>query len=631
MYSHILYNSVAVGFESGWFEGDRLSPIGRIQQTAQRWVKEHGQPGVMHTPVALLLDFQAGWTFPRHLYSGQVYRVWGNLPYGPGDYLTDAILDMLYPGYQDSSYFHDESGFLAPTPYGDIADCLLSDAPGWLLRRYPVVVAAGELRGGREVRDTLQAYIEGGGYLVITSGNLARLPGGLAGQSAALSTVTTSCGKGRLTVLPGAFGVELASRTSIRPRSETDRPLARPSTLNPEVRAALDPVFRQQRLFEVEGRGLSLVTCRKGPGSYTLGVANNGWQERPLKITSLVGPIASLRELPLDTAERTAAGFLPEGASGAALGRNTETTIAGGDVRIFDVRVKETGVEEIAHAAPPPRPHQRALTLRHPRSIKEDVLARPTFFAHFDGVVVDWRYLHDRERAALAAEAGWIRRQGLNVRVDLSSGIDLYPTLRLIDNDPQDHARSMASIADVIDKMPVLGARDLILSLHRYPENNFSDARTQAAFVSSLQSLCGKATGQGVTLHLRTAQGKPPWNLGEMAALIDRVGRKNLRIAASTAILNRDGTSVEAVRALKDKLGLWLVAGGEEDVAGTLWNAHAPLHRMPRPDAIARWIAVAPAVPVVCDALLDNPDEEYLEAQALDRLGIRATSPGPDR
>jgi len=143
LYSHILYNCVAAGFENGWFEGDKLSPIGRIQQSAQRWVKENGQPGVMHTPVALLLDFYSGWSFPRHLYSSDVYRVWGNRPYEAGDYLTDAVLDMLYPGYQDSSYFHDESGFIAPTPFGDIADCLLSDAPLWALDRYAVVIVAG--------------------------------------------------------------------------------------------------------------------------------------------------------------------------------------------------------------------------------------------------------------------------------------------------------------------------------------------------------------------------------------------------------------------------------------------------------------------------------------------------------
>ena len=57
MYNHILYNCVFVGFESGWFEGGQLSPIGRIQQSAQKWVRENGQPGVMLTPVALLFDF----------------------------------------------------------------------------------------------------------------------------------------------------------------------------------------------------------------------------------------------------------------------------------------------------------------------------------------------------------------------------------------------------------------------------------------------------------------------------------------------------------------------------------------------------------------------------------------------
>ena len=65
MYSHILYNCVAVGFENGWFEGDKLSPIGRIQQFAQRLIKQHGPPGVLHSPVALMLDFYSGWSFPR--------------------------------------------------------------------------------------------------------------------------------------------------------------------------------------------------------------------------------------------------------------------------------------------------------------------------------------------------------------------------------------------------------------------------------------------------------------------------------------------------------------------------------------------------------------------------------------
>ena len=101
MYEQIFYNSVAVGFESScYWNGDQLSPVGRIQQGAVDWSARHGDPGVMHVPVALMVDFYSGWSFPRHLYSGQVYKVWGTLPYEAGDYLTDGVLDMLYPGYQ---------------------------------------------------------------------------------------------------------------------------------------------------------------------------------------------------------------------------------------------------------------------------------------------------------------------------------------------------------------------------------------------------------------------------------------------------------------------------------------------------------------------------------------------------
>ena len=72
----------------------------------------------------------------------------------------------MYEQYGDSSYFHNETGFQRASPFGDCADVLLSDAPGvcvcvyacvyvcavtharttaWLLQRYPLIIAAGEL------------------------------------------------------------------------------------------------------------------------------------------------------------------------------------------------------------------------------------------------------------------------------------------------------------------------------------------------------------------------------------------------------------------------------------------------------------------------------------------------------
>jgi hypothetical protein len=620
LYSHILYNSVAVGFESGWFQGETLSPIGGIQQAGQRWVKRYGRPGVMYTPVALLLDFHAGWSFPRHLYSSDIFRVWGNLPYGPGDHLMDAILDLLYPSYADSSYFHDETGFITATPYGDIADCLLSDAPGWLLSRYAVVVVAGELAGGQEIRDKLQDYVEHGGHLVITTGNLAKLPGGVAGQTGTAARGATEYGKGKVTVLATDFGVAPREDPNRPLRSEVDRALPRPYVLRPEARRALEAIFRQQALFDVGNSGLSVITCRRGLGAYTLGVTNNMWAALPFKITSLCGPIQSLDEMPLADSEVGAVGHLPEGVAGTSLGRNTDDMIRGGDIRIFAVRVTESNVEVIPHRPPPRQPHGRILPLRGIRSAKEQILARPTFFEHFDGAVLDWHYLHDQEKATLLQEAGWIERQGLRMFVDASSGLNLYPTLRLVDNLEADYRRSVAALADVMAKMQILGARDLILSLHRHPENNFTNEQTQESFEKTLRALAAEAGARGITLHLRMTLGKPPWTLRDAETLIEKVGAGNLRLAASMALLLRAEKSPETIRILKTRLGLWLLAAPQVDLAGKLWDVHAPLHRSDQCARVAEWLALVPDAPIVFDAVLSDQDEEYLDAVALQRL-----------
>ena len=101
--------------------------------------------GVHMATTALIVDASSGWTPPRHLYTDNLFRVWGNLPYAVerGDYLTDSLYDLAYPGYRDSSYWRNESGFSAPTPFGDSIDLLTSDAPGYVYSRYDTILVAG--------------------------------------------------------------------------------------------------------------------------------------------------------------------------------------------------------------------------------------------------------------------------------------------------------------------------------------------------------------------------------------------------------------------------------------------------------------------------------------------------------
>jgi hypothetical protein len=286
---------------------------------------------------------------------------------------------------------------------------------------------------------------------------------------------------------------------------------------------------------------------------------------------------------------------------------------------MFAVKVQEAGVEEIQHQAPPPRPRGRLLPLRYATSIKEEILARPTFFEHFDGVCLDWSYLHEREKVALQKEYGWVKRQGVRIVLDLSSGLDLYPTLRLIDNAHEDYTNSMAAIRDVLGKMETLGATELILSLHRYPENNFTDEQTRAAFTTTLKAVAGQAAERGVTLHLRVGFGKPPWSLAESFEWLDRVGAPNLKLAVCTALLDQKPPAAEAAARLKDKLGLWLMATSRNDVAGKMWDAHGLISAARSSDALGRLLAFSPDTPALLDALYANQDEEYLDAMALDK------------
>jgi hypothetical protein len=399
-----------------------------------------------------------------------------------------------------------------------------------------------------------------------------------------------------------------------------DKPLAKPYPLLKHARSILDQAFRTPRLFEV-GEGLSLITCRKGLGEYTLGVSNNAWRQQPLKIVSHCGRIESMRELALDQSEKAAVGYLPEGIAKTNLGVSDEGNIAGGDIRIFAVRVKEENVEEIAHVAPRARPRGRALPLRGARSIKEEVLARPSFFEHFDSVVVDWRYLRGREKDELERESGWIGRQGLKLLIDLTSGINLFPDLRLLDNIRQDYSASLAAIEDVMGKMEIFPAHDLILSLHRYPENNFTDEQAWQSFERTLRQLCERARRREVTVHLRLRVSTPPENLKKAAEFVRRVGASNLRLAPSTAFLLAKKVDLEeATRLLGGQVGLWLVDTPQIDIAGQVWNGNGSIRGYQDSQSLAKILAIAPEAPLVFDVLYKNHDEEYLDAKSLQQI-----------
>ena len=643
MYTHYLYNCMAVGFESGWFMKDgSLSPIGHIQAAVGRFIEEHGQPGTMHAPVALLLDHFAGWCVPRHLYTGMLYQVWGAMPYDAGDYLTHGVLSVLYPGYEDASYFHDERGFLSPTPHGDMADCLLSDVPAWVLARYGLVVAAGRLGADPELRDKLEGFVKGGGHLVVTAENARLLwpewqigPAVPRGQGAEIRwsdgrvtvepagfalcsmappddmRVLASCGdrpavaelavgSGRITLILSPFGLNEQPDLSAPVKSEIEKPLPCPFSLLAHVRQTLSAAFSAEQIFSV-GRDLSFITCRRKAGEYLLGIHNNGLSERPFKIVSHAGEIEQVSELPLDQSEKGAVGYWPEEFQKNDPGRSGPATIAGGDIRIFAIRIRETNVRVLEPVEPPRRRGTRLLAFRDIVDLKTEILARPTFFQHFDGVKIDWTYLHIRDRKQVKREAGWLKRQKVRLLVDFSPGLDFYPDLTLLDAYAPRYEESVKAVDDCLDKMKTLGATEAVICLHRNAENHVSVEQAKARFLGNVADLCKRAARRRVALYLQPSvlgsnvinmsrdevlsrqPGVRGANAGEVIKFIDDVNAvlgpgfaTPLRFALNTSHANGQPLE-EIVAAAGNRLGLALLSAPVRDIVGQQYDAHRPL------------------------------------------------------
>lgn len=676
LYSHYLYNCVAVGFEQSWVQGDNtekrlmnlpvpmqtdrttcvLSPVGVIQAKAVEFVGKHGQPGVMHTPVALLLDAFAGWAHPRHLYTWNVFQVWGGIPYAEGDYLTHGVLSLLYPGYEDASYYRDERGFLAPTPYGDIADVLLSDAPRWVLQQYGLAIVAGGLRMTLEVCDKIRSYAQAGGHVVVTGANAARLVPGLeldakpvkvpahrivkwsngkeavepyaferyAAKLPPGAETLAACdgqplaigiahGQGGYTVLLSPFGLNGEPLVSGPIENAEQTPLACPHVLLEHVKQAIGAALARQQLFSI-GEGLSLITCRKAAGVYTLGVHNNSLKALPLKIASQCGKIVALTELPLDRSEKGKQGYFPLGFAENDGGISDRATIAGGDVRIFEVKVQEENVVCLPKTMPPDRPRGRMLVLRSRNDIQEEILKRPAFFQYFDGVKVDWTYLQSRDGAQLERERAWLQRQQARIVVDFSHGLNFYPDLTLLDTFLPRYAESVAAIDDVLAKMAHLGSRDAVFCLHRKPENQCDAKRADDRFLSGVRDLCGRAGQAGIMLHLQHHPHKWHGSAKKTVEFIGKVDAGNLRFALNTGHAAMTGEDVaEVLASAGGQLGMILICAPRRDIFCQTFDAHAPVSAA---ETKAYKFDPAPLrayrhVPQALDADYAGHDEEY--------------------
>ncbi|MDE0448098.1 MAG: TIM barrel protein [Spirochaetaceae bacterium] len=279
--------------------------------------------------------------------------------------------------------------------------------------------------------------------------------------------------------------------------------------------------------------------------------------------------------------------------------------------------MKEDGLTLLPAPQPPPRPRNRLLALRGPGSVQEEILRRPTFFEHFDGVKMEWRYLRDRDPGRLRDEQDWLARQRVRAVVDFSRDLNLFPGLTLLDAYPPHYAASVAAIDGVLAKMRLCAARDAVIAVHRRPENHWTDERARAEFAVRIGELCRRAADHGVTLHLQTDHWKRLPDAAAVLDLVAEIGQPNLRYALNVGHLWPGAELPDEMIALAgERLGAVLLSAPRVDSAGQVYDAHLPVHGSgidPAP------LSAAGDVLFIFDAIYPDWDAEYLDAQALRR------------
>jgi len=160
--------------EGGWLNFFRSQqpgpngtlPLSRLGEEGARFyafTKRYPDRGVPYTPVGLLID-------PLHgIYPGFGEKLaWNAFPYSPGDQRILNVWEAFFPDSLDVQAKRNEKGYLVASPYGDILDVMLNNAPDTVFATYPVLLLAGEVTQEELLAARLRKYVRQGGTLLLS-------------------------------------------------------------------------------------------------------------------------------------------------------------------------------------------------------------------------------------------------------------------------------------------------------------------------------------------------------------------------------------------------------------------------------------------------------------------------------
>jgi hypothetical protein len=185
-------------------------------------------------------------------------------------------------------------------------------------------------------------------------------------------------------------------------------------------------------------------------------------------------------------------------------------------------------------------------------------------------------------------------------------------------NDVNETPRTERALADVLEKMEIVGAKDVLFALHRNPENNTTAAECLVQVTNVVKGFCRDAAARGITVHLRQSPHRRVASLTDMARWTSEIVKEpNFKPAPSLAAqqIKRNGDMAGVAKDIKEfAADVWLVAAARKDANGETVSLHDPVASLggaePAVEAIRR-----KGVRIVYDALYPDVDAEYRDAR----------------
>ncbi len=644
LYTEYMYNCEILGFEQSWLTNDNtekrikgeevpfqkdsskaeLSPVGEIQAKAVEFVEKYGRPGVLYTPIAIFMDFFNGWTFPRHLYTNEVYKIWGNLPYRSGDYQIHALFNMLYPGYENSGFFRDERGFLTSTPYGDSFDVIFSDAREEVLNIYNKIFIVGEIKLDLETVDKLLKYVEKGGHIILSLDQLTndkeflklfwidsiedeiftvneasymgskyeekpfsirkvrflQEPKIIATAENFPLIVRITKGMGKVDIICAPFGIVSKVKGEIILYNSPEKEIPLVYDFLNVIKAYLNDIFSEEVIVDLDNRDLQYCVALAEEGKVlTLSVSNNTDETQPFNIKVKIGEIEQIEELKIDGPSPDTRGYYPQNVrvTYRDIGEGYDYGIESREVRIFKIKIKDSNIEIKPKLSFQDKSKNRVFSFRNISSLKEEILSRPTFGQYFDSVKIDAGYFIDRDIESLKYEAEFIKRQGIEVIIDFSPLLNFYPDLTLLDNIPSRYEKTKLTLEGVFKKVQFMNVKDVIFSLHRNAENWVSREEAEDMFRRNMSEIAQIASEYGIKIHLQNN----PWrrwrkSMKEVLEFVRSLNIKNLIPALNVSHCLALG---EDPKKYIKEVEIVLLSTPLEDIYGQFYDVHDPIYK----------------------------------------------------